>query len=58
MMEILIGLGAVILGLLAIFAVLLAIGFFFDTDTGPAILALAFWCFIAYHLGKAVLSLV
>lgn len=47
-------------GFLLVFAaaLFLAIIYFLITGTKlfPAILALAFWSFVAYHIGKAVLA--
>lgn len=56
-MEILIGFGTIIIGLITLFLILGMIGLFFDSNTGPAILAIVFWSIIAYYIGKFILSL-
>lgn len=50
----------VLVGFFAIAGVFIFLTLFFTTDLGPATLALVvlvFWSFIAYHIGKGVLSL-
>jgi hypothetical protein len=48
----------ILVGFFAIAIIINLLALFFTTDLGPVIIVLAIWSFIAYYLGKAVLSLI
>ena len=47
----------VLVGFFAIAGVVIFLTLFFTTDLGPVIIVLAFWSFIAYHIGKGIITL-
>lgn len=58
MIEIFLGLFAIILGVCALFAVAVVVHLMMETEIIPLLLFLAFWSFIAYHIGRAILATV